>query len=138
MTYPAIIAGLHTVIETVAGLKLVLDYVPRSIVTTPMLYSEHVSSQYDDASDAMQAEFVTRHRTKHRLVLSWQDNEQCELELAGFIDAIPAAVKANPKLGGALADGWARVTAGESGWVAAEGGPLIYRFCDFYSEVWEV
>lgn len=138
MSIETIVAGLTTVFQGVTDLTTVLDYVPRGIQTTPLLYTEDISTQYEDASDAVQAEYREVHRLKHRLVLSWQDDEQCEIQLRAFKDSIPAAVKADPKLSGALADGWARIVSAESGWMADASGNLNYRICDFYSEVWEV
>lgn len=138
MSYPAIVEGLHNVFATVDGITAILDYVPRSFQNTPLLYSEDVSTEFEDASDATVADYRTIHRIKHRLVLSWQDNEQCEIQLRIFKDSIPAALRADPKLQGKLHDGWARITSSESGWLSNADGVLTYRICDFYSEVWEV
>ena len=131
MSYATILAGLHTRLATVAGLNAVLDYVPTSVQDPPIIYSllQRVKIAY-----AAQVRTAT-YRILHRVVIRWQDNEQAELEASPFVDAIPAAVHADPHLGGALTSGYAEISECESGF--AEIGEATYRVLDFYSTVVE-
>lgn len=138
MSYTAIVAGLDAVWATVTELAVILDYMPRTLQTTPLLYSVLDSVNWEDAQTAATADDVPHYRIQHRLVLAWQDNEQCEIQLARLVDAIPAALRADPTLGGRLVDGHARIVSAEGGWIQTDAGTITHRIVDFYSVVWEV
>jgi len=75
------------------------------------------------------------YRILHRVAIRWQDNEQAELEAIPLVDAIPAAVEADPQLGGRIITGWAEVDECQPGWATIAGAE--YRLLDFYSTVIE-
>lgn len=138
MSYEAGMAAAKMVFETVGELVVVLNYVPRSFQTTPLLYSCLAGATYEDAGTAEAAGYVPHYRTQHRLVLAWSENEQAELVLARLVDDIPAALKADPTLGGAIGDGQMRIVSAEPGWLTNDAGQVTHRICDFYSDMWEV
>lgn len=135
MSYSEILEGLEERFATVAGIKAILRYEPRSFQTFPLLYSllDSVSIETDGGVR------VYHYRILHRLVLPWQDNEKCELDLIAFVNSIPAAVDADPQLGGRLTNGWAEISDIDADWIQTGAGPgaITYRALDFYSDVTE-
>lgn len=130
-TYSQIVQALHTRFATVADLssKPLLQYEPRSVQTTPTLYSLLHTFQRERSGQIT----AMRYRIMHRLILQWQDNEQSELQLMPFVNSIPHSVDADPTLGGLLAMGVARIGDGESGFIIISN--TKYRCLDFYSDV---
>lgn len=128
MSYATVLAGLHVCFATVSGINAILDYVPTSIPDPPILYSV-----FDNLSITRSGQIEAKHyRIQHRMVFRWQDNEQAEQEIIPFIDSIPAAVAADPHLGGALVSGYSEIESCEGGWI--DIGGVTYRVLDFYSE----
>jgi hypothetical protein len=134
MSYSDVLEGLHErfalVVET--DLNLIIGE-PTAIHQVPALYS--VLESFDRSYDG---ELVrVRYRTLHRLCIRWQDNLAAEEELAELVNAIPAMVEADPRLGKRLkARGDSKIVAGDAGWTTIGG--TEYRSLDFHSEVWEV
>jgi hypothetical protein len=131
MSSAAIVAGLTRCLQTVTGLTIVLPYEPREFQDLPALYVTLDSLEHKRAGQ------VTRnlYRVNCRLVLLRQDNEQAELELHAFSDAILAAVDNDGHLGGALTSGYAEIVSGDAGY-APESDP-VFRVMDFVCEVVE-
>jgi len=131
MSYADVLAGLHERFATVSGIKAILDYVPTSIHTAPLLYSA-----FDRAESVRSAQVKGwQYRTLHRLCFRWQDNERAEEELIPYVNSIPDAVAADPHLGGVLTAGYAEINEIEAAWVTIGG--IEYRVLDFYSTVIE-
>lgn len=131
MSYQSVLEGLSERFETVSGLEAVLNYVPTGIHTTPLLYS-----LLENVEIRRSGQVVTReYRLQHRVVFLWQHNEQAEVDLAPYVDAIPAAVAADPHLGGRLQSGYAEIVELQGGWVTIGG--TEYRVLDCYSRVIE-
>ena len=132
MTYATVLAGLQTVLGTVAGINAVLDYEPLAIQTTPLIYS-----LLDSAVALNEEIFVEtpdyQYRVMHRLLIAWQDNEQAETELVSFVNAIPEAVFAGQAT--ICPHGYSYVRDMDAGWVDVAG--QTYRSLDFYSETLE-
>ncbi len=136
MSYTSVIEGLHERFATVIGLKVLLVGEPTSVQDSPLLYSlvERVEREAQATKPGHTLMRVT-YRTLHRLCLKWQDNPTAEAELLALADAIPAAIEADPKLGGRIT-GDAHLSGAEAGWVTIGG--TTYRVLDFYSEVLEL
>ena len=131
MSYATVIAGLHTRYATVGGIKAVLDYEPKTISNPPVLYS-----LLDSVTRTQEGQVtVMRYRILSRLCIRWQDNERAEEELQPFVNALPSAVDLDPKLGGAIPSGIARVTDIQAVFVTING--VFYRCLDTYCEVVE-
>jgi hypothetical protein len=136
---PDIIDYLHaSVFPLVAGLPQVNDdgdvinllkYEPRSIQTSPTLYTLLDGFVRDTSGQVTAMKF----RILHRVCVQWQDNEQAEAELLSFVHALPAAVDADPTLGGLITKGIARISDGESGFIIISG--TKYRSLDFFSDI---
>lgn len=131
MSYAAIAAGLQVRLKTVPGLKAVLDYAPTSIQIAPLVYSILDSADFIQSGQVQ----AVRYRVMHRLCVRWQDNERAEQEITPLVDAIPAAIKADPYLGGALKSGGAAMVRIETAWVTIAG--TEYRAVDFYTDILE-
>ena len=127
-SYADILAGLKERFETVAGL-VVVDHVPTSIQATPLIYSllERVEIRRSGQ--------VTTHeyRVQNRLLVKWQDNREAEQQIIPFVDSIPAAVAADPHLGGRITSGYAEIVEIEAAWVTVAG--VDYRALDCYAQV---
>ncbi len=139
MSYAAIITALHELFANIGegegedfepSLKAIVLGEPTSVQDAPMLYSEIEGFAREYGGTAVKITY----RTVHRVCVRWQDNPEAELEMIGFVNSIPAAVDARPKLGGAAND--ASVVEGESGWVTIDG--VTYRYLDLISEAVEL
>lgn len=130
MSYSDVLAGLHTRLDTVSGLTVVMGE-PASVQTSPLLYSalENVTREVQGTTVRV------TYRTLHRLCIRWGEREQAEAELAALVNAIPMTIDASPRLGGQTR-GQATMTAGEAGYVTLGG--VVFRSMDFYSSVMEV
>jgi hypothetical protein len=109
----------------------VLDYAPTAIHDVPMIYTLLENVEYSESGQVK----TQRYRIQHRLLVRWQDNEQAEIEAQPYVDSIPAAVRADPHLGGRLTSGYAQITECQAGWVTIAG--VEYRSLDFISTVVE-
>ncbi len=131
MSYETVLEGLQERLGTVEGLAAVLDYVPTGIHTTPLVYTLFESLSIRQSGQVRTNEY----RILLRVVLLWQDNEQAEAELSPFVESIPAAVRADPHLGGRLTSGYAEINELEGGWVTI--GNVEYRVLDCHAHVIE-
>ena len=132
MSYSAAIAGLKNALDDVSGLANVLDYEPPSFHVLPAVYLLLDSFQRTNAGQVT----VMRYRVLCRLCVLWQDNARAELELVPFVNSIPAAIDADPTLGGALTRGFARVAEDANaiaGFVRIGG--TMYRSLDVYVDI---
>ena len=132
MSYELVTEGLHACFATVTAVKVLLDHEPTAVHATPLIYS--LQAGFERSVDGT----VTRtvYRTRHRLLIAWQDSESAEEMLRALTDAIPQAVEADPKLGGKVRPGDAQIVSGDPGWVTVGGAE--YRALDFISEVVEL
>ena len=127
MSYPATIAGLKERLESVDGLNLVLDYEPTSLQRLPAVYI--LLDSFRQVGELP----VYIYRILVRLLVRWQDNEKAEWELMPFVNSIPAAIHADPTLGGLLVGGRANVDPDApaiAGFVRIGG--TMYRSLDVY------
>ncbi len=129
MSYATVLAGLTERLQTLPGLKAVLEYVPTSIQTTPIAYSLTGSGSFRQSGQVLTSEY----RIVHRIVFAWQDNEGAELEVIPYVDSVPAAVRADPHLGGRIVSGYAEIDEYTGGWVTIGG--IEYRVLDFSARV---
>ncbi|GAB4203609.1 MAG: hypothetical protein OHK0022_27940 [Roseiflexaceae bacterium] len=128
-SYRVVRDGLHERLLTVPGIVACFGYEPAAIDQPPIIYS-----LLDKFERSTSAGIVTmRYRILHRLCLAWQDNEQAEEQLADFVNAIPAAIDADPQLGGRIPSGLARIADAQAVWVRI--GDATYRALDCYSDV---
>ncbi len=131
MSYTSVLEGLHERFATVEGIVSILPYSPTAIHDTPTLFSMPDEGQVHRSGQVKAREY----RTNHYLVFRWQDSEQATQELLPFLDSIPAAVDADPHLGGRLNGGMARVDEWEIMWLTV--GSVDYIAIRFYSTVME-
>lgn len=124
-------AGLADCLETVSGLESVLLGEPSSVHEFPAVYGalQDVTRTQAGQVTAMRYTFLLR------LVIRWQEREEAEAELLSYVNSIPAAVDADPLLGGAITQGLAKVTFGLAGFI--ELGGTTYRVLDFTADVLE-
>lgn len=133
-----VIDGLHERFATVPGfvqrndddeIVNLLSYEPRSIATTPTLYTLLDSYTRDCKGQVT----TMRYRIMHRLVVQWQDNEQSERELMSWVHVFAAAVDADPTLAGRITLGLAMIKEAQSGFVSISG--TKYRCLDMFADV---
>lgn len=130
MSYEAAIAGLKSRIETVSGLQQVLDYEPASLQRLPAVYL--LLDSFRQVGELP----VYEYRVLCRLCIRWQDNEKAEWELIPFVNSIPAAIDADPQLGGAITRGVAQVAQDApaiAGFVRIGG--TMYRSLDVFVDI---
>lgn len=131
MSYAGVIEGLHERFATVPGIAAILDYEPSSVQVSPLLYSV-----LDRVELGRMGQVRTyRYYILHRLLIRWQDGSAAERELIPFVNAIPAAVSADPHLGGRLGNGIAEIESIDALWTKIAG--VEYRTLDFMSNVLE-
>jgi hypothetical protein len=106
-----------------------LKYEPRSIQTSPTLYTLLDTFQRNTSGQVTAMKF----RLLHRICVQWQDNEESEAELLTFVHSLPSAVDQDPTLGGLITMGLARISEGQSGFVLISG--TKYRSLDFFSDI---
>ncbi|HEU5013954.1 MAG TPA: hypothetical protein VFT66_15645 [Roseiflexaceae bacterium] len=135
MSYADVIAGLHERFATVPGIKAILAYEPPSIQVFPTLYSMPTSGTRNGATGGNpQGQVVSMdYETVHRLVFRWQDQKTAFSELWPFINSLPAAVDQDPRLGGRIANGYARMLRYETTFVTIGG--VEYLCLEWYSSV---
>lgn len=128
--------GLEAVFRGVESLRTVLLGEPSGDMDLPGLYTALEGFDRPLAGQPP-ADNLTGmdYRFVHRLVIRWVDFQQAEMQLLTFVNAIPAAVDADPRLGGRLTKGIARIQAGDAGF--ANIGGTKYRVLDFTSTVLE-
>lgn len=123
--------GLEERFRTIPGLTNIILGEPTAVHSTPALYTaltRFERSQHGQVT-AMRYFFM------HRLVITWQDNPQAEMQLLTLLNAIPASIDGSPTLGGRIVEGLAKTTVGDAGYVAI--GDTLYRICDFTSDILE-
>lgn len=127
MSYSALRNALHEVLKTVQPrIAAILPYEPTQIQTFPTLYTLFNSAERNSEAAGVT---VMDYSVIARLCFRWVDNEQAELELEDYVNAIPAAVDANQQLSGAIASGIAKATAITGVYVSIGG--TTYRAIDF-------
>ncbi len=121
MTLAEVIAALHAQLESVEGLRAVLDYEPARVDVAPLVYLLVDSETREPRGNVIQC----RYRVRARLVLLWTDPQRAEGEMVGLFNAIPTALDATaPRSYVADVDaGWATI------------GGIEYRVADFYTTV---
>jgi hypothetical protein len=133
MSLTAIMAATVTAFEAVTGVHYVLDYEPKAVHDTPMVYLLLDDFDRDQAPDGI---IQTDWRLLATLVLRWQDNEQAEQDLVSLVDSCAAALDADPTLGDILNGGYALLSGGDAGYIEASG--TKYRIVSFTVEVTEI
>lgn len=136
MTALIVYQGLESVFRTVDGLRTILLGEPTGDLDLPGMYSAFESFERPMAGRPP-ADNLTgmRYRFVHRLMLRWVDFQAAEMQLLTFINKIPAAIDADPRLGGRITSGDVRIVAGDAGFVTLGGAK--YRVVDFRSEILE-
>lgn len=136
MSAVTVYQGLEECFRRVAGpLSLILGD-PTTIQNPPCLITAYASLEETLQSNppARNVNGAT-HVFSHRLAIKWQDNPQAEMQLLTLIGSIPAAVRADPHLGGRLNKGMARITSGVCGY--AEYSKETFRIVDYVCTVLE-
>lgn len=128
--------GLEERFKTVADLRNIILGEPTAAHDLPCLYTAFEG--FDRVLGGLPpADNLTgmTYRFVHRLLIRWQDRSEAEEELLHFINSIPAAVDAEPTLGGRITRGNARISEGLAGFQMV--GDTKYRAIDFFSTVLE-
>jgi hypothetical protein len=131
MAYADVLTGLQETIAGVSGIVHVLTYEPSSIQAFPTAYLLFDSTEFDKQGQVT----INKYKVLCRLLFRWQDNAKAELELIPFVNSVPAAVAADPHLGGHLNAGMARVVTVEGMFVRV--ADTLFRGLDFTIEVVE-
>lgn len=124
MSYSDVVAGLHERFATVAALNHIQLGEPKAVQTTPLLYT--LFSNYERRR---QGQITTmRYTSLHRICYNWSEPTTAEQALVDTLNAVPAAVDADPTLGGRLTGdgmnylgGIAEVIRADSGWAIVAG-----------------
>jgi hypothetical protein len=131
VSYDAIVAGLGVRYATISGIKAILDYEPKTVSNPPIIYTLLDTVTRSQAGQVT----VMDYRILSRLCIRWQDNEYAERELRPYVNALPASIDADPKLGGAIPSGMAAVTDIQAVFVTING--VLLRCLDMYVRVVE-
>lgn len=123
-TLPLVSAALLATVSTVAGLTA-LDYEPNNLQVSPAAYI--IADRFDRNNSAAQITQMD-YTLVVRVCVKWQDNTYAEAQLRALINPICDAVDKDPKLGGLLFSGMAKVTSGEFNYTTF--GETLYRCCD--------
>jgi len=128
--------GLESAFRGIAGLRGVMLGEPSGNMDLPCLYTAYQSFDRP-LRNSPPARNITgmSHQFACRLVIQWQDNAQAEMQLLTFLDAIPDAIDADPRLGGRLYGGVAWCASGITGFVRI--GDVLYRIVDYAITVLE-
>jgi len=129
VSYAIVVAGLKVRLETISTLVSVLPYAPTAIHDAPMAYMLFDHAEYTHNSPVK----VSRYFVTIRVAVRWQDNEMAEVQMMPYVDSVPAAILADPQLGGRIPSGMAMVTDAEGGFVTIAG--VEYRVVDFTANV---
>lgn len=134
MSALTIYAGLEERFKTIAGLKVIILGQPTTIQDAPALYTALSDAEWP-LQNLGPAHNIngTIYRFGHRLVIRWQSNPDAEQELLSLLDAIPASVQADPRLGGRITSGFAAIQRGAAGFVDIAG--TRYRIVDYTSDI---
>ncbi len=125
MSYAEVLTGLRECLATVPGIVAVLDHTPTSVQATPILFSVPDTCEVHRSGQTVTKEY----RTNHYLVFRWQNPMQAAHEMLPFLDSVPAAVEADPHLGGHLPNGYAEIAEWEVMWLEiANVAYLAVRF----------
>lgn len=109
----------------------VMVFEPTSIQTAPMVFFSLDSFERETTGQVT----AMRYFIDARLVIKWTDNEGAEAQLEPYVNAIPAAIDADPSLGNVLQLGRAKVERGSFGWLTI--GSAQFRVGDFRLNVLE-
>jgi hypothetical protein len=128
-TYAEVVAGMHERLATVTGIKACLTYEPTEVQQPPIIYS--LLDTFERRQETQLT--VMRYRILHRLVIATASVAKAEEQLAAYVNVIPAAIDADPQLGGRILSGLARIADAQAVWVKL--GSQVYRCLDCYSDV---
>ena len=128
-SYEAILEGIVDRLNTIGSIAVLLDYEPTAIQDTPLVYMLLDRTEREKSGQLT----AMRYRVLCRLCVPWMDNEEAERELIPFVNSIPAAIDADPTLGGRVTRGRAYVS--EQVGVFVSIGGTLYRALDTFVEV---
>jgi hypothetical protein len=126
--------GLYATLAGAASLSAlkILKHVPATI-STQLIYIRFRRAQRGQGGQvtSMRYFFLVR------LCVPYQDNEGAELLLDSYINAVPAAIDADPTLGGAISSGMASVSTVNSDPAFLDMAGTLCRYADFEVEALE-
>lgn len=117
--------ALHVRFRLVDGLEFFQIGEPKTIQRTPMIYTLLFDYEPTQSGQVL-SEIYT---FMHRLVLSFANPEQAELQLMGFVPALQHVIEADPMLDGTLESGASIMDRGQPGFTFIANTP--YRIVDF-------
>lgn len=125
--YSDVKAGIIARMQTISGINAVLGYEPTAPDPPTMcVILDSFKRDWAGQVTTMPIRFVAR------IYFQWQEFEQAELQLDPFVNAVGAAIDADPQLGGMLTRGYAQVTDAKAGWISVGG--VVYRILDTFIE----
>ncbi len=128
--------GLEERFRTIDGLKAIVLGEPTTISVTPLLYAGYANNNQLLRSNAPARNIDgIEHVFAVRLVFDYQENAQAEMQLLTMSDAVPAAIADDPRLGGRLNGGLARISDVVSGFDTI--AQKRYRVLDYTCSVIE-
>ena len=121
--------GIETALRSLDYFQSIMLGEPTGSIETPAIYTVFLRMEIEGRSvpparnlDSTVYIFI------HRIVIQFVDNAAAEMQLLSLIDAIPDAIYADPRLGGALAIGIAQIPSGDAGFIRV--GDVLYRVFD--------
>lgn len=123
--------GLEERFKTIDGLTNIILGEPTSIHEPPALYTALLRVERGTSGNVT----TMRYFFTHRLVITLQDNPQAEMQLLTLLNAIPASVDRDSRLGARIVQGMAQIVTGDAGYIRI--GETLYRICDFTSDIKE-
>jgi len=136
MTALIIYQGLEERFRTIPWLRNIILGEPTAAHELPCLYTGFDRAEFPltNAPPARNQNIDT-YFFLHRLMIRWQDNEAAEMQLITWLNDIPNAIRADPKLSGRLYGGIAHISNGVSGFQTV--GDTKYRIVDYTSKIIE-
>lgn len=129
MSFTSVRDGLHAVVDTVAAIKVVLDYEPAQVQISPFAYILFDSAVRSQAGQIT----AMRYRFMVRVATPVTDSKAAEDELVQTALLVMNAVDANPQFSGALVSGLAQAPDAQAGWVQFGGlNSVKCRVIDVY------
>lgn len=131
MSWPAVRAGLHEVLEGLPGVKVVTTSVPPAVDDWPFGYFVIKDTTYKTSAGSM---LQCRYHAIFRVVFPWQDQQAAEDMLAPFVNSVPEAVVRRVQLAGRLPNGNVQCTGSNVVFVGIGGVQWLGLDFDIYAQ----
>jgi len=124
MRYEDYITLIDEINAKVEGIRKTYTFEPTKSVIVPCLYTKLLSGAFDTVSSAELAHWDIA----IILLLSYTEDERCELQVAKFVDRVRETYQQKVQLGGELS-GQAQIMSVTASYIPF--GKAIYRYVEF-------